>query len=167
MKVLISPMSAMAETSGSFSRIKILADALLTSGHEVAVCAAEDINYKPIQGAVKYELSTPMPLGLPKTISSHMFPLAQKLGINKRKTVNSFEEVLFLAGNINYKYLRKSTAEIQKAIQDYKPEVVYSEFNIAAVIAAVLEQKRLFTTASLPTQSIYARTPKYAKGINA
>lgn len=44
--------------------------------------------------------------------------------------------------------------------------MVYSEFNIAAVIAAKLEEKRLFTTASLPTRSIYASSPKYAKGTN-
>lgn len=166
MKVLIVPMAAMAETSGSFSRTVILADSLIKSDIDVAVCAAEDLNYKPIYGVKKYGLSLPMPLGLPSFIAKHTFPVAQKLGITSRKSVKSFEEVLYLTGNITYKYLKKSVLEIRKAIQDYNPDVVYSEYNISAIIAAKLENKKLFISTSMPTQCTYASSPKYAKGTN-
>lgn len=46
MKVLMAPMAAMAETSGPFSRAAALCNELIEKKHEVAFCAAEDINYK-------------------------------------------------------------------------------------------------------------------------
>lgn len=118
MKILIVPMAAMAETSGTFSRTITMAKDLMKSGFEVALCAAKDINYKPIQGVVNYDL------------------------------------------------LKKSIGEIRKAIREFQPDVIYSEFNISAIIAARKENTRLFISASVPTQYTYGGTPKYAKGVN-
>ncbi|UZW15381.1 hypothetical protein OSC52_05955 [Clostridium pasteurianum] len=42
MRILIAPMSAMAETSGPFSRAVALCHKLIEKGHEVAFCAAEE-----------------------------------------------------------------------------------------------------------------------------
>lgn len=166
MKVLIVPMSAMAETAGSFSRTSILAKKLKENGIDVALCAAEDMNYKVIEGVKNYYLSIPVPLGLPKIIGQNIFPIAQKLGITKMKPVNSFEDVLHLTGNTSYKYIKKSVQEIQEAIKDYEPDVIYSEFNIEAIIAAKLENRTIFISASIPTQYEYMSTPKYSKGLN-
>ena len=165
MKVLISSMSAMAETAGPSGRARLLAEHLKSAGIEVAICMAKDINYKPIEGIKNYYLEVPMPLGLPKSIASRTFPIAQKLGIIERKNVDSFEDVLHFTGNIDYNYLLKSVEDIRKAIVDFNPDIVYSEFNISAIIAAKLEDKPLYATISYPTQTEYSSNPKYAKGL--
>lgn len=166
MRVLIIPMSAMAETAGSFSRTILLTDALKEANIDTAVCFAKDVNYKPINHVKCYFLSVPMPLGLPKIIATHTFPMARKLGITNRKSVNSFDEVLHLTGNTDYKYLKNNVSDIRNAIQDFNPNVIYSEFNISAIIAGKIEKKKIFITASFPTQYTYANTPRYACGLN-
>ena len=165
MKVLISAMSAMAETAGPSGRARLLVEHLKNVGIEVATCMAEDVNYKPIGGVKNYYLEVPMPLGLPKTIASRTFPIAQKLGIIEKKNVKSFEDVLYFTGNIDYNYLIKSVEDIRKAIADFNPDIVYSEFNISAIIAAKIENKPLYATISYPTQTEHSSNPKYAKGL--
>lgn len=108
MRVLIVSMAAMAETAGSFSRMVLLANALKEANIDTAVCLAKDVNYRPIDGVKSYFLSTPMPLGLPKMMAKHTFPIAQKIGITSRKSVNSFDDVLHLTGNTDYRYLKIS-----------------------------------------------------------
>lgn len=166
MRVLIVPMPAMAETAGTYSRTAILAKDLKTANIDVAICSAQDINYRSINGIKNYFLTVPMPLGLPKGIAVHAFPIAQKLGITRVKTVNSFEDVLHLTGNIDYKYLKASVNDIRKAISDFEPDVIYSEFNISAIIAGKMENKKIFISTSIPTQYEYSSTPKYAYGLN-
>ena len=165
MKVLISAMSAMAETAGPSGRARLLVEHLKNVGIEVATCMAEDVNYNPIEGVKNYYLEVPMPLGLPKTIASRTFPIAQKLGIIEKKNVKSFEDVLHFTGNIDYNYLIKSVEDIRKAIADFNPDIVYSEFNISAIIAAKIENKPLYATISYPTQTEHSSNPKYAKGL--
>ncbi|MDD3139356.1 MAG: glycosyltransferase [Lachnospiraceae bacterium] len=166
MRVLVIPMAAMAETSGSFSRASIIATQLQQSGIETAMCAAEDVNFKGMADVQKFFLSIPMPLGLPRGIAIKVFPIAQKTGITAHKTVKTFEEVLLLTGNIDERYLRKSIGEIREAIQIYKPDVIYSEFNLSAMIAGKLENKKIFLTASMPTQYQGGNTSKYVRGVN-
>lgn len=107
-----------------------------------------------------------MPLELPKMIAGHTSPLAQKTGITSRKSVNSFDDVLHLTGNTDYRYLKKSVLDIRKAIRNFNPDVIYSEFNISAIIVGRMEKKKIFITASIPTQFAYANTPRYAGGLN-
>ena len=159
-------MSAIAETAGPVSRCKILAETFQNNGITAATCMANDINFKEIDGIPNYYLDIPMPFGLPKVIASRMFPLAQKLGLTARKTVRSFDEVLLMTGNLDYKYLKKSVASIRIAVKDFKPDVIYSEFNISAMIAARLENIPLWTTVSYPTQPSYAHNARLAAGLN-
>lgn len=166
MRVLIVPMSAMAETAGTYSRTSMLAHDLKEANIDVAVCCAKDINYKAISDGMNYFLTVPMPLGLPRKIAVHTFPIAQKLGIAGKKAVRSFDDVLHLTGNTDYHYLKTSIHDIQNAIDDFNPDVVYSEFNISAIIAGKLANKKVFITASFPTQYEYSRTPKYAGSLN-
>ena len=166
MKVLLVPMAAMAETSGPSGRCRLLAEGFKDAGIETATCMAEDVNYKTIAGIYNYHLDTPMPFGLPKAIGSRTFPIAQKLGITSKKTVYSFDEVLWFTGNLDPAYLRKSVESIRKAIRDFRADAVYSEFNISAIIAAKLEEIPVYTTVSFPTQHEYAHRTELAKGIN-
>ena len=166
MRLLIVPMAAMAETSGPFSRCKLLAESAAAAGIDAATCIAEDVNYSEINGIKNYFLDVPAPLGMPEIIASKVFPVAQKLGITSRKTVKSFDEVLWFTGNSVYNYLVKSVASVRRAIRSFKPDIVYSEFSMPAMIAAKLENKKLFATVSYPTQPEYANTPRLAKGVN-
>ena len=166
MKVLLIPMSAMAETAGSMSRCRLIAERLKSSDTEVATCIARDVNYREIEDVKNYSLDPSMPLGLPGFIASRTFPIAQKLGVTSHKRVNSFDEVLWLTGNIDYKYLKRSVKQIIDAIDTFKPEVVYSEFNISAIIAAKKRGIRLWTTVSYPTQHDHAHNEKLSKGLN-
>lgn len=152
MRMLIVPMAAMAETAGSYSRTVLLAEGLRKRGIEVATCAACDFNFRPIEGVENYHLTVPMPLGLPRRIAVHTFPIAQKLGITSRKSVNSFDDVLHLTGNTQYAYIKRSVWDIRNAIQAFDSDVIYSEFNISAIVAGKLEHKRICISASMPTQ---------------
>ena len=159
-------MSAMAETSGPASRCRMIAEALQRDDMDIATCMAEDVNYRKIAGIHNYYLDIPMPLGLPAPVAMRVFPIAQKTGITARKRVDSFDQVLFMTGNLNYKYLRKSVSSVRKAIRDHKPDFIYSEFNISACIAARKENVPLYCTVSFPTQHEFAHKSKYAKGLN-
>ena len=97
MKVLVIPMAAMAETGGPSSRCKSLAEGFKKAGIDVAACMAEDINFRKMDGIRNFYLDVPMPLGLPRCIATRSFPIAEKLGITARKTVNSFDQVLISA----------------------------------------------------------------------
>ena len=166
MKILIIPMAAMAETSGSSLRCRILTEEFHRAGHDVATCMAEDVNFKCIEGIRNYALAIPMPFGLPAPIAKRIFPIAQKIGMTSRVTVDSFDQVLFMTGNLNYRYLKKSVSFIRKAIQDFHPDAIYSEFNISAMIAAQIEAIPLYCTVSYPTQYEYAHDTRRSKDLN-
>lgn len=166
MKVLIVPMAAMAETAGPSLRCHLLAEGFIDAGFEVATCMAEDMNYKAMEGISNYYLDVPMPFGLPKAIASRTFPVAGKLGITSKKTVHSFDEVLWFTGNLDYRYLKKSTESIRKAIRAFHPDIVYSEFNVSAIIAAKKEGITLCVTLSYPTRHEYAHRTRLADGLN-
>ena len=166
MKILVVPMAAMAETAGPSSRCRQLVEGFRFAGIDVATCRAEDVNYKSIDGVQNYFLDIPMPMGLPKPIATRTFPIAQKLGITSKKTVNSFDQVLRFTGNLDYKYLKKSVESVRNAIQEYNPDIVYSEFNISAIVAAKKEGIPLYTTVSYPTQHEYAPDSRLTGGLN-
>ena len=165
-RVLIVPMAAMAQTAGSLGRAVTLGNTLESLGHTVALCAASDLNHTAPTSLKEYPLETPVPLGLPAFIGMHTFPIAQKLGITSNKEVKSFEEVLHLTGNIDYRYLKESIEDICDAARGFKPDVIYSEFSIPAIIASSVLGIRCFATVSYPTRSSYASAPSLAHGVN-
>jgi hypothetical protein len=163
MKILIVPMSAVAQTEGPFSRAEILAKTFLESGIQVALCGESS---KIVSGTAHYFLSTPVPMGLPKWLGNKVYPFADRLGVIGRKPIHSFEEVLHVTGASAYPYLKTSIGEIRSAIRDFQPDIVYSEFNISAMIAAKAESKPLIASYSFPTQPDYAASPQFAGGVN-
>lgn len=165
MKVLIAPMAAMAETSGPFSRAAALSCKLLERGHEVAFCAAEDVNYKSIENVKNYYAPVPSPFGTPMFIGKRVLKMAQLLGVQQKKKVNSYEQVLHFTGAITRKHFNKDVHYIRKAIQDFKPDVVYAEFQISAIVASKLENVKVATGYSYPVQKSFASNPEYSKGV--
>lgn len=166
MRVLIVPMAAMAPTAGPSYRTRCIASMMQKEGLTVATCQAQDVNYKPIKGIENYYLTVPSPMGMPSFVGTHIFPIVQKLGVNRFRSVDSFDEVLHLTGNTDYAYLKQSVEDIRMAIKAFQPDIVYSEFNISAMLAAKLEKVTLYISASYPTQHQYSHNPKYAKGLN-
>ena len=71
-----------------------------------------------------------------------------------------------MTGNLDYRYLKKSVSSIRKAIQDFHPDAIYSEFNISAMIAAQIEAIPLYCTVSYPTQYEYAHDTRRSKDLN-
>ncbi|HLO33612.1 MAG TPA: nucleotide disphospho-sugar-binding domain-containing protein [Anaerolineales bacterium] len=165
MKVLIAPMAAVAETSGPFSRAKALAMSLLQQGHTPAFCAAKDINYQQVEGVREYFAPLPSPMGLPMTIGKRAFGIAQRLGVQQRRKVRSFEEVLFIVGAIQERFFTEDVLAVRRAIQEFQPDVVYAEFRPAAIVAAKLENTRVAISYSDPARKAYASSPQYSRGV--
>lgn len=165
MKVLIAPMAAMAETSGPFSRAAALCHKLIERGHEVALCAAEDVNYRSIENVKNYYAPIPSPLGMPMFVGKRMLKVGQLLGVQEKKKVNSFEQVLHFVGAINKKHFYEDVHYIRKAIQDFKPDIVYAEFRVSAIVSAKLEKVKVVTGYSYPVQKSFASNPEYSTGV--
>jgi UDP:flavonoid glycosyltransferase YjiC (YdhE family) len=165
MKVLITPMAAIAETSGPFSRAKTLAIGLLQKSHTPAFCAAKDINYQSVEGVREYFAPLPSPMGLPMIIGKRAFAIAQRLGIQQRRKVRSFEEVLFIVGAIQERFFAEDVLALRKAIQEFKPDVVYAEFRPAAIVAAKMENVPVAISYSYPARKAYASSPQYSRGV--
>jgi len=167
MRVLVTPMAAMAETSGPYGRAASLCQKLIKKGHKVAFCAAEDINYKEIENVKNFYAPVPSPFGMPQFIGKRMMKMGQRLNIQEKKQVKSFEQVLFFAGATAKKHFYNDVLAIRDAIHYYKPDVVYAEFRPAAIVAAKLENVKVATGYSFPVQPSFASNPEYSKGVRA
>ena len=157
-------MLARSRMGGPWSRAQQIARAFLGRGHEVTLAWGDDGNcVDPVAPTI--EIPVPSPLGLPEAIARHTFPLASRLGLMGRKPVHSFEEVLWLTGSLGYRYSRAAVEKLSDFIRTWRPDVVYSEFNLAAVIAARAEGVPCVGSGSQPTTAAYASNPRKSAGI--
>jgi UDP:flavonoid glycosyltransferase YjiC (YdhE family) len=165
MKILIAPMVCPFETAGPAQRVAILAKAFSDAGHEVAFCAAEDSNYQPVEGVENFPSIIPEPLGLPRPLGKIAAFLAFKSGMLKRKEITSFEQVLHILGILNPGYFFRDLEILRQTIKEYKPDIVYSEFRMAALVAAKLENVILAGSCSCPALPSYRRNPEYSVAV--
>ena len=157
-------MLARSRMGGPWSRAQQIARAFLSRGHEVTLAWGDDGNcVDPV--APTFEIPVPSPLGLPEAIARHTFPLASRLGLMGRKPVHSFEEVLWLTGSLDYRYSCVAVEKLREFMRTWCPDVVYSEFNLAAVIAARAEGIPCVGSGSQPTTVAYASNPRKSAGI--
>lgn len=157
-------MLARSQMGGPWSRAQQIARAFLSRGHEVTLAWGDDRNcVDPV--APTFEIPVPSPLGLPEAIARHTFPLASRLGLMGRKPVHSFEEVLWLTGSLDYRYSCVVVEKLREFMRSWRPDVVYSEFNLAAVIAARAEGIPCVGSGSQPTTVAYASNPRKSAGI--
>ena len=157
-------MLARSQMGGPWSRAQQIAHAFLSRGHEVTLGWGDDGNcIDPV--APTLEIPVPSPLGLPDAIARHTFPLASRLGLMGRKPVHSFEEVLWLTGSLDYRYSCVAVEKLREFMHTWRPDVVYSEFNLAAVIAARAEGIPCMGSGSQPTTASYASNPRKSAGI--
>lgn len=157
-------MVARSRMGGPWSRAQRVARAFQDAGHEVALAWGDDGNcVNPV--APTLEIPVPSPLGLPDAIARHTFPLASRLGLMGRKPVHSFEEVLWLTGALDERYTRAAVELLRTHMCATRPDVVYSEFNLAAVVAARAEGIPCVGSGSQPTTTAYASSPRKSAGI--
>ena len=157
-------MVARSRMGGPWSRAQRVARAFQDGGHEVTLAWGDDGNCAdPI--APTLEIPVPSPLGLPEAIARHTFPLASRLGLMGRKPVHSFEEVLWLTGALNERYTRAAVDTLRAHMRTARPDVVYSEFSLAAVIASRAEGIPCVGSGSQPTTAAYASNPRKSAGI--
>ena len=157
-------MVARSWMGGPWSRAQRVARAFQDGGHEVTLAWGDDGNcVDPI--APTLEIPVPSPLGLPEAIARHTFPLASRLGLMGRKPVHSFEEVLWLTGALDERYTHAAVDTLRAHMCASRPDVVYSEFSLAAVIAARAEGIPCVGSASQPTTAAYASNPRKSSGI--
>ena len=157
-------MVARSRMGGPWSRAQRVARAFRDGGHEAVLAWGDDGNCaNPI--APTLEIPVPSPLGLPKAIARHTFPLASRLGLMGRKPVRSFEEVLWLTGALDERYTRVAVDALRAHMCATRPDVVYSEFSLAAVIAARAEGVPCVGSGSQPTTAVYASNPRKSAGI--
>jgi len=166
MKILIAPMGAATPTAGPFTRARAIAFEAIKQGHTVAFCAAEEVNYRPIDGVKNYYCPIPKLFGkVPFAIAKRIFPIIQKLKLQEKKEIVSFEQVLYISGAIAGNFFETDVNWIRKAINKFKPDVIFAEFRPAAIVAAKLENIKVVTDHSFPTQKTYASSPKYSKNV--
>ena len=157
-------MLARSQMGGPWSRAQQIARAFLSRGHEVMLAWGDDGNcVDPV--APTLEIPVPSPLGLPEAIARYTFPLASRLGLMGRKPVHSFEEVLWLTGSLDYRYSCVAVEKLREFMRSWHPDVVYSEFNLAAIIAARAEGIPCVGSGSQPTTLSYASNPRKSAGI--
>ena len=157
-------MVARSRMGGPWSRAQRVARAFQDGGHEVTLAWGDDGNcFDP--GGPALEIPVPSPLGLPDAIARHTFPLASLLGLMGRKPVRSFEEVLWLTGALNERYTRAAVDALRAHMRAARPDIVYSEFSLAAVIAARAEGIPCMGSGSQPTTAAYASDPRKSAGI--
>lgn len=157
-------MLARSRMGGPWSRAKRVAHAFRDGGHEVTLAWGDDGNCSD-PGGPTLEIPVPSPLGLPDAIARHTFPLASRLGLMGRKPVHSFEEVLWLTGALDERYARAAVEALRTHMRAARPDVVYSEFNLAAIIAARAEGIPCVGSGSQPTTAYYASNPRKSVGI--
>ena len=157
-------MVARSRMGGPWSRAQRVARAFQDAGHEAVLAWGDDGNcVNPV--APTLEIPVPSPLGLPEAIARHTFPLASRLGLMGRKPVHSFEEVLWLTGALDERYTRVAVDALRAHMRAIRPDVVYSEFNLAAVIAARAEGILCVGSGSQPMTASYASNPRKSAGI--
>lgn len=157
-------MVARSRMGGPWSRAQRVARAFQDAGHEVALAWGDDGNCAD-PGGPTLEIPVPSPLGLPEAIARHTFPLASRLGFMGRKPVHSFEEVLWLTGALDERYMRAAVEVLRAHMRATRPDVVYSEFSLAAIIAARAEGIPCVGSGSQPTTASYASNPRKSAGI--
>lgn len=166
MRVLVTPLMAMAESAGSATRARALASTMASRGWKTTLCVPEGFTGMVPTNVNVQPILTPSPLGIPRIIGRKMFPLAQRLGLNRRVRITCFDDVLKLTGNTDKCYLARAVEQLREIIQDGRFEAVYSEFNIASIIAAKAEDVPVFGSTSFPTQPSFASDPSSVAGLN-
>lgn len=166
-RLLVAPMAVAVETAGPFARARALAVAAREQGHAVAFCAAEDPNYRPVDGVPNYVAPIPSPYGTPLPVGMLLFRGALFLFRYHELAVTSFEQALHILGATAKGFFARDVEQLRRAIQAHRADAVFAVERPAAIVAAKLEHVKALTSFSLPLGRAFAANPEYSRGVNA
>jgi uncharacterized protein (TIGR00661 family) len=155
MRILITPEANTAETAGSIVRTSAIATAALSKGHEIAFCAGEDINFNNMAGVKNYVSDIPSPIGVPKFLARIVYKLYKYFGLQKNENVNDYETILHYIGLSNRNFFEKDVINVCKAIEDFNPDILFTEHRLSPIVAAKLLKIKVVTTYSLPIHNSF------------
>jgi UDP:flavonoid glycosyltransferase YjiC (YdhE family) len=170
MKLLIAPMAIPAgESQGPMSRARALAIEARKRGHEVAFCAAEDPNYRPVEGVANFRAPLPSLFGLPPWLGGLLARLGPLLGVQQRiaARIRSFEQVLALLGATARPFFARDVENVRQAIRAYQPDVVITMQRLSAIVAARLERVAVAADYGYLLQPSVASSPGCSAGVRA
>jgi hypothetical protein len=161
MKILLAPLITRLNINESHERIEALSEECLKRGHSVAICINENCNYSIIKGTSIY--GSPVPKNWK---SSRMKKKTGKDSKSKDwfyyiENMHSFSDALNIMGAVSAKYFKKDVESIIKAIDLFKPDIVYSDLRPAAVSASLIRKIPIASTITYPL-SEYRDKDQYA-----
>ena len=160
-------MAVPLPSRGPYDRMTAIALEARKRGHVVASCAAEDSTFRPLDGVPNYYAPMPKMLGIfPFPLVKAVLPFIQKAGLQEKREIVSFEQVLHLLGASREKFFERDVSWIQRAIREFRPDVVYVEVRPAAIVAARLEKVKTISGMSRALQPSYAASPEFRCGVN-
>lgn len=149
MRILILLFSPPTGTWGSLTRVLSIADAAKKRAHEIAFCASGYLAVKLIKNGYKvYPMPPSTMFNLPKPISKIIEDRSQKFNIPVKpgKSIGSIWFVLMLSGLSGFKYLEGLVNAELKAVDAYKPDLLFTEMDPGAFIISRIRGIRLVST---------------------
>lgn len=149
-KVLIAPTVMMedGEVQSEFKRTVLLIMKLVKANDEVALCISKNSGYKIIEETEIYPAPTPSPFGISHFLGGMLMDFLSNRYIEEKKNVDSYEECLYIHGILEREYFKEDIEAMREAIRKFKPDVVYTETRLSAIVAAVLEDVKVVTAYS-------------------
>ncbi|MBI5532539.1 MAG: hypothetical protein HY898_07480 [Deltaproteobacteria bacterium] len=151
MKILVPLFCPPGGTWGSLTRVLAVGHAATARGHQIAFCAAGPLGERLT--SLGYRVF-PMPqatyLGLPSAISKLIEARSQESTppVKPGKSFGSIWLVLFFTGSGNLRFLKKLVREQLKAVEAFKPDLIFTEGDLGAMLLAQIT--------GLPFASTYA-----------
>lgn len=164
MRILLTPIIFDDTILGSKRRLEIIAKNLIENGNEVAICCLEDQKIS-IDKITYYFVNKPVCNNLQELISEKLYWLSKKSGLYNLKSIETLEEIIKMSGSINSEYLKYDIESIRNIIIEFDPDFVYSEFRIASIIAAKIENRKCITSYFATSLKRFGHNPKYLEKI--
>ncbi len=141
MKWLLPVFSPPTGTYGGLTRVLAMAAAAQQAGHEVRFCAAgEQAEILRQHGYPVHQTPESAFLGLPEPLSGFVSRLSQRVTppVRSGRAIGNIWMVLMGTGYARGGYLRRCVDRIMAVIDDYQPDVLFTDLDPAAFLAAHL-----------------------------
>lgn len=150
MRILFAPLLTRLKLDESHERVRILSEEAMKRGHKVALSINKCCNFSKIKGTDIYEAP------LPKNLKSSI--IRQKIGnesmpndwIYLTENMHSFSDALYIMGSIGKKYYKRDVDSIARAIDAFKPDMVYSDLRPGALTASLSRKVKIASTVTYP-----------------
>jgi len=149
MKILFMVFSPPASSFGSLTRIMALAKAFLTYKNTISFCAAGPVaQIIEKKGFITYHMPESTMFGLPLFLSNIIKKRSQNLQIpvKEGKAIGSIWFVYALSGMLSKSYLETLVDAQLAVITKYKPDLIVTEMDPGAYLAARIANIPLITT---------------------